>query len=320
MQEESPDLFSVGLKELDSQVHSTGSDQGLVQSIDVVCRENKNLSVPVGYPVQSIQEATEGQRAFFGLLVSVGVEKGVDIFDDNNGVLWGSLKTELNRVVVEVRIRRLEEAEVASEMPGKDSDEAGLSRTRWAVEEVGPLVAYSMISIPFRSFGRVEGVDVLQDLVLQDLGQDHTVDRPDQLRCDVLPMAAFRIPLVDSVDLVDGSLVPFDQGVAEILEEFSAARVLIDKEDDGSEFLWAGNGLADNLMKDSDPMALVVELVQADSEGQSVPVLPDVLDRLLRVEEIWLVVGQNPEAVEGVLLRLSVDDVPHQNGIESLFW
>ena len=133
-------------------------------------------------------------------------------------------------------------------------------------------------------------------------------------------MAALRIPLVDSVDLVDGSLVPFDEGVAEILEEFSAARVLIYKEDDGSEFLWAGNGLADNLMKDSDPMALMVKLVKADAKGQRVPVLPDVLDRLLRVEEIWLVVGQNTEAVEGVLVHLSVDDVPHQNGIQRMFW
>ena len=116
VQEESPDLFRVGLMELDSHVHSTGSDQCLVQSVDVVCRENKNLSVPVGYPIQSIQEAAEGQRAFFGLLVSVGVEQGVDIFDDDNGVLGSGLKAELNRVVIEVRIGRLEEAEVASEM------------------------------------------------------------------------------------------------------------------------------------------------------------------------------------------------------------
>ena len=177
-----------------------------------------------------------------------------------------------------------------------------------------------MFEIPFSSFGSNEAVDIGNDSVLQDRRQDDTFDGSDEFRGHVLPEHVSGVPLVDSVDLVDRSFVPFNKGVAEALQESRSAGVLIHEKHKIAKFFnpaASTHRLADNLVKDSNSLSVVIEFVEAETESECVAISLDVLDDLRRIKPGRLRVGFDLEAgVLGLLRCLKLNDVFDENAVE----
>ncbi|WVZ60896.1 hypothetical protein U9M48_010856 [Paspalum notatum var. saurae] len=168
-----PERLDAAVGHLDVLVHAAAADERGVQLLHVVGGEDDDALAAARrpQPVDEVEEAGQGDLAGgvpVPLVGGGGVERAVDVLDDDDG-LAGGLDEELAEVGVGVHGRELDVVDVVVEVVGHGGDHGGLARPRRAVQEVAALPGLAdarvvVLAVP-------EHVEVVRDLLL--LGRVH---------------------------------------------------------------------------------------------------------------------------------------------------
>ena len=135
---ETLDLVSGGGAQANRHVDPSGSHEGLVEPVDVVCGEEHDAFFGAGDSVEGVEEAGEcdggASVAVFFCLVAAVAEGDVDVFEEDQRSGWDVAEEMVQSVVGEAAFAEIEHGDVVVELACEGLDERRLAGAGGSVE------------------------------------------------------------------------------------------------------------------------------------------------------------------------------------------
>lgn len=173
-QEKPLGLFAIGRSDVEFTVDTSWSDQGRVETSDVVGRCKEQSAFSGGDTIDGIEESAEGDFAPLVVPFFAFEEGAVDVFHQNDAVDWDRAKEFRDAVVVEVRVPEAQHGDIHLESGRKSDDGRAFSGTWRAVEQVASSVRNPALDIPLTA--SQERFGILEQIVHESIGQDHRIE------------------------------------------------------------------------------------------------------------------------------------------------